>query len=148
MSNTMNSALEITNLVYRYNEYIDNGDLAGAAAMFKDAKLKIRDFDDLQDGTAVLPMLEKFVIIYPDGTPKTKHIVTNPIIEIDEVGGTANTRSQYTVFQATEHVPMQVIAAGGYHDSFKRVDGKWCFSYRNYTLFNMVGHISGHLKNL
>jgi hypothetical protein len=144
----MNSATEITNLLYRYNEYIDQGNLAGAAAMFKDAKLKLRGFDELQNGAAVLPMLQKFVIIYADGTPKTKHIVTNPIIEIDEAAGTANTRSQYTVFQATEAIPMQVIAAGGYHDSFERVDGQWRFSFRDYTLFNMAGNISGHLKNL
>jgi hypothetical protein len=144
----MNSATEITNLLYRYNENIDQGNLAGAAGMFKDAKLKLRGYDELQDGTAVLPMLQKFVIIYPDGTPKTKHIVTNPIIEIDEKAGTANTRSQYTVFQATEAIPMQVIAAGSYHDSFERIDGQWRFSYRDYTLFNMAGNISGHLKNI
>jgi 3-phenylpropionate/cinnamic acid dioxygenase small subunit len=144
----MNSAIEITNLLYRYNEYIDQGDLAGAADMFKYAKLKLRGYDELQDGTAVLPMLQRFVIIYSDGTPKTKHIVTNPIVEIDEEAGKANTRSQYTVFQVTEDIPMQVIAAGGYHDSFERVDGQWRFSYRNYTLFNMAGNISGHLKNI
>ena len=144
----MNTATEITNLLYRYNEYIDKGDFAGAAGMFKDAKLKLRGHDELQSGAEVLPMLQHFVIIYPDGTPKTKHIVTNPIIEIDEQAGKANTRSQYTVFQVTEDIPMQVIAAGGYHDSFERVDGTWRFSYRDYTLFNMAGNIIGHLKNI
>ncbi len=148
MSKTMNSAIEITNLLYRYNEFIDKGDLAGAAGMFKDAKLKLRGYDGLQGFAEVLPMLQHVVIIYPDGTPRTKHVVTNPIIEIDEEAGKADTRSQYTVFQATEDIPMQVIAAGSYHDSFERVDGKWRFSYRDYTLFNMAGNISGHLKNI
>ena len=49
---------------------------------------------------------------------------------------------------ATDGIAMQVIAAGGYHDSFERVAGKWRFSYRDYTLFNRAGNINGHLKNL
>lgn len=144
----MDSATEIANLLYRYTEFIDNGNLVGAAEMFKDAKVKLRGHDGFQSGAEVLPMLKHFVIIYPDGTPRTKHVVTNPIIEIDEDANKADTRSQYTVFQATEDIPMQVIAAGSYHDSFERVDGKWRFSYRDYTLFNMAGNITGHLKNI
>jgi 3-phenylpropionate/cinnamic acid dioxygenase small subunit len=141
-----NSAVEIANLIYRYNEFIDNGDLPGAAALFKNAKLKLMGHDELQDDVATLAMLQRVVKIYPDGTPRTKHIVTNPIIEVDEASGKATCRSQYTVFQATDDIPMQVIAGGRYHDSFERVDGKWRFSYRNFTLFDMHGNISGHLK--
>ncbi|HEY3425995.1 MAG TPA: nuclear transport factor 2 family protein [Negativicutes bacterium] len=142
----INSAVEIANLLYRYNEFIDSGDLPGAAALFKDAKLKLRDHDELQNDVATLAMLQRVVKIYPDGTPRTKHIVTNPIIEVDEAAGTATSRSQYIVFQATDDIPMQVIAGGRYHDSFERIDGKWRFSYRDYTLFDMQGNISGHLN--
>lgn len=102
--------------------------------------------DELQDDVAMLTMLQSVVKIYPDGTPRTKHVVTNPIIEVDEAAGKATCRSQYTVFQATDDIPMQVIAGGRYHDSFERVDGKWRFSYRDYTLFDMRGIISGHLN--
>jgi hypothetical protein len=37
----MNSAVEITNLLYRYAELIDGGDLAGAAALFEHAKIRL-----------------------------------------------------------------------------------------------------------
>jgi 3-phenylpropionate/cinnamic acid dioxygenase small subunit len=142
----LNSALEITNLLYRYNELIDNGDLAGALGLFKHARLKLVSSDELQGYEASLALLQRVVILYPDGTPKTKHLVTNPIIEIDEVAGTATSRSQYTVLQATDELPLQVIAAGRYHDQFERVNGQWRFTYRDYTLFDLRGNTSQHLN--
>jgi hypothetical protein len=142
----LNSALEITNLLYRFNELIDSGDLASAAGLFEHAQLKLVASDELQGYEAALALLQRVVILYPDGTPKTKHIVTNPIIEIDEIAGTAASRSQYTVFQATDELPLQVIAAGRYHDLFEYVDGKWRFTYRDYTLFDLRGDTSQHLN--
>jgi hypothetical protein len=38
------------------------------------------------------------IMLY-DGVPHTKHIVTNPIIEVDKGAGTATCRSVYTVIQ-------------------------------------------------
>lgn len=84
--------------------------------------------------------------LYPCGTPRTKHVVTNPIIEIDEKRGRATSRSYYTVYQATEELPLQVIALGRYHDEFERVDGVWRFSYRDYSLLDLMGDLRFHLK--
>lgn len=142
----LNSALDITNLLYRYNELIDNGDLAAALGLFKHAQLKLVTSDELQDYEACLAFLQRVIILYPDGTPKTKHLVTNPIIEIDQVTGTATSRSQYTVLQSTDELLLQVIASGRYHDRFEYVDGQWRFAYRDYTLFDLRGNISHHLN--
>ena len=38
-------------------------------------------------------MLRDSVIIYEDGTPRTKHVTTNLAIEVDEEAGTAVSRS-------------------------------------------------------
>ncbi|UOQ51747.1 nuclear transport factor 2 family protein [Hymenobacter cellulosivorans] len=141
-----NSALEITNLLYRYNELIDSGDLAGAVGLFQHAQLKLVTSPELQGYEACLALLQRVVILYADGTPKTKHIVTNPIIDIDEAAGTASSRSQYTVFQATDELPLQVIAGGRYHDRFEYVEGQWRFAYRDYTLFDLRGNTSQHLN--
>jgi 3-phenylpropionate/cinnamic acid dioxygenase small subunit len=84
--------------------------------------------------------------IYACGTPRTKHVITNPIIEIDEDAGTATCRSYYTVLQATDDLPLQVIAAGRYHDTFERVNGAWRFKYRDYSLLDLKGNLSGHLQ--
>ena len=36
---------------------------------------------------------------YDDGTPLTKHVITNPIVEVADDGLTGTCRSYYTVFQ-------------------------------------------------
>ncbi|AKT37113.1 nuclear transport factor 2 family protein [Chondromyces crocatus] len=141
-----NSAVEIANLLYRYAELVDGGDLPGAAALFKNARMKIVGADALQDDAALLAMLQAVVKIHPCGTPRTRHLVTNPILEIDEGSNRATCRSCYTVLQVTEGIPLQVIAAGRYHDRFERVDGHWRFAYRDYTLFDLKGDVSGHLN--
>jgi 3-phenylpropionate/cinnamic acid dioxygenase small subunit len=139
------SAVEIGNLLYRYAELIDSGDLAGAAVLFKHAKIRMAQSEEPQDNEGVLAVWRKYIKIYPCGTPRTKHVITNPIIEIDEAAGTATCRSYYTVLQATDDLPLQVVAAGRYHDAFERVDGAWRYSYRDYSLLDLKGNLSGHL---
>ncbi len=65
--------------------------------------------------------------LYPDGTPWTKHVTTNLILEIDEAADHATARSYWTVFQAVEGLPLQPILAGRYLDTFERHDGHWRF---------------------
>ena len=140
------SAVEITNLLYRYAELIDSGDLTGAAALFTHAKIKMTGSEQTHDNHAVLAVWRNYMKIYPCGTPRTKHVITNPIVEIDEVAGKATCRSSYIVLQATDDLPLQIVAAGRYHDTFERVDGAWRFSYRDYSLLDLKGDLSGHLN--
>lgn len=141
-----NDATAITNLLYVYAERIDAGDLPGAAALFRNAKVKSRGGE--LDEAGLLDQWRRVVKIYPCGTPRTKHVITNPIVEIDEVAGTATCGSYYTVLQATEALPLQVVAAGRYHDRFERVDGRWRFAWRDYSLFDLQGDLSAHLNLL
>jgi 3-phenylpropionate/cinnamic acid dioxygenase small subunit len=137
---------QITNLLYRYAECIDAGDLPGAAALFERARVRIGDSDaDTVDSARLLGIWRSMIVLHPDGTPRTKHVTTNPIIEIDEGAGTASCRSYYTVLQQTDELPLQTIVTGRYHDRFERVDGQWRFSYRDLTLIDMVGDVSRHL---
>ena len=140
-----NSAVEITNLLYRYAELMDAGDLPGVAALFTHARMKLLGEAALLDSAAMLETWRRFVRIHPDGTPRTKHVITNPIVEIDEALGTATCRSYYTVLQATAKLPLQVVTAGRYHDEFERVAGQWRFKYRDYSLMDLAGNLSDHL---
>lgn len=143
-----NSAVEITNLLYRYAEKMDGGDLEGAAALFRHARIKVQSRDDLIDEHALLLVWKQHIKIYPCGTPRTKHIISNPIIEIDDASGKATVRSYYTVFQETDEIPLQPIAAGRYHDTFERIDQTWRFSFRDYSLLELTGNLSAHLKGV
>jgi SnoaL-like domain len=102
-------------------------------------------------------------VLHPDGTPRTKHVTTNPIIEVDEDAGTAScpwghhpasgryphplAGDYYTVLQRTNEFPLQTIVTGRYHDRFECVEGQWRFSYRDLTLIDMVGDVSHHLTH-
>ena len=82
--------------------------------------------------------------IYDDGSPHTKHVTTNAIIEVEEGEQVATARSYYTVFQQVDDFPLQPIISGRYHDSFHCIDGRWWFDTR--TMFvDLVGDLSRHL---
>lgn len=138
---------EIVNLLYTYAEFMDSGDFAGAAGLFAHARLRVSGGDDgIVDSDTMLSLWRGMVIVYPDGTPRTKHVVTNPIIDVDDDAGTATCRSYYTVLQQTDDFPLQVVVAGRYADSFEEVDGRWRFSYRDYSMIDQVGDLSHHLS--
>lgn len=146
----MQAEAQIANLLYRYAECIDTGDLAGAAELFEHARIRIGGPDpdrDTVDATRLLGIWTSLIRLYPDGTPRTKHVVSNPIIDINEAAGTAECRSYYMVLQQTDGFPLQTIVAGRYHDRFERVDDDWRYSYRDLTLIDMVGDVSHHLTH-
>jgi 3-phenylpropionate/cinnamic acid dioxygenase small subunit len=140
----MHDATAITNLLYRYAELMDLGDFAGVAELFAHARIKVGlEEAGYVDAAGILAMWEDTVIRYPDGTPRTKHVTTNAIVEFD--GGVATARSYYTVFQQVDDTPLQPIIAGRYHDRFEHVDGGWRWAERDYTLVDLVGDLSRHL---
>ena len=141
------SETEIANLLYTYAEYMDSGDFASAADLFAHAQLRASAEDDgIVDSDTMLSVWRGMVIVYPDGTPRTKHVVTNPIIDVDDEAGTATCRSYYTVLQQTDDFPLQVVVTGRYADRFERVDGRWRFTYRDYSMIDQVGDLSHHLS--
>ncbi len=142
----MSSEVEIANFLYRYAEYIDSGNFAGAASLFKHAKVKVA-VKGLVNADDLLEIWERLIIRYPDGTPRTKHVMTNPIIEVDEAAGKATMRSYYTVLQVVGGT-LQTIVAGRYHDEFERVDGAWRCSYRDYSFMDLLGDLSQHVRSL
>ena len=141
------SETAICNLLYRYAELVDAGRFEQVAQeLFAHARLVIGPGDTPPlDGEQMLSLFKRTTIVHADGTPRTKHVITNPIVEVDEAAGTATCRSYYTVFQRTETLPLQPVVSGRYHDRFERVDGEWRFAERDYTLVDMVGDLSQHL---
>jgi 3-phenylpropionate/cinnamic acid dioxygenase small subunit len=142
------SARAIENLLYIYAERIDAGDLEGVADLFSKGRVAARadgTADQVFEGRdAVLGMYQAAARIYDDGTPRTKHVTTNAIIEADDSAGTGSARSYYTVLQQTDALPLQPIIAGRYHDTFKRIDGTWWFDTR-IMFVDLTGDLSHHL---
>jgi hypothetical protein len=142
----LSSERQIENLLGHYADYIGTGQLEQAAQLFRRARLKMTGAgeDGSVDWEGVLEAWRAWMIIYPDGTPRTKHVITNAIIEVDEDADFATCASYYTVMQQTEGFPLQPICAGRYHDEFRRQDGSWHFSFRDYSLLDLIGDLSRH----
>ena len=81
---------------------------------------------------------------FPDhgNTPRTRHLVLNPIVELE--GDTARARSTFCVVQQTDTVPLQPIVVGRYADQFARDETGWHFTERVADV-QMVGDVSDHL---
>lgn len=142
------SAREIENLLHTYAERIDAGDLDGVAELFTHGRIQAAP-DAPPEATfegrdRVAGLYRGATRLHEDGTPRTKHVTTNVIIEVDDDAGTGRTRSYYTVFQQTDDLPLQPIICGRYHDSFRRIDGRWWFDTR-VMFVDLVGDLSRHL---
>jgi 3-phenylpropionate/cinnamic acid dioxygenase small subunit len=142
------SEVAVTNVLYRYAEMMDTGRFEDLAeGLFRYAEFVIAPPPAKRiDGPAMARLMVATTIRYPDGTPRTKHVITNPIVEVDESSGTATCRSYYTVLQQTDSLPLQPVVAGRYHDRFSRIDGEWWFAERDYTMLDMIGDVSQHLR--
>jgi 3-phenylpropionate/cinnamic acid dioxygenase small subunit len=142
----MDAQTAIAHLVYGYAERIDAGDFAGVAELFAAGTITADGTDAVRAGRAdVLEMYGRSTRIYEDtGTPKTKHVTTNLVIDVDDEAGTARARSYFTVLQATPELALQPIIAGRYHDRFDRAEGTWRFAERH-IICDLFGDLSHHL---
>jgi 3-phenylpropionate/cinnamic acid dioxygenase small subunit len=136
----------INSLLMTYAECVDAGRWDEVAAMFEHATYRIERADEAQtssyQGAEQVRAFCEATRLYPDGTPRTKHVITNVVIEVD--GDRADARSYATVFQQTDVLPLQAIACGRYVDRLERVRGTWRFADRLMTGF-LLGDRSQHV---
>ena len=137
-------ATAITNELYRYAELVDAGRFDEVGELMEHCTFSYGDGAGGPSGAqAIAAMYRNTVITYDDGTPRTRHITANPIIETE--GDTATVRSVYIVLQQAPDSPMQAIISGRYHDTLRRIDGRWRFVERRF-LVDLVGDLSRHLR--
>jgi 3-phenylpropionate/cinnamic acid dioxygenase small subunit len=143
-SDRASSYRAIENLIASYAELVDDGDFAGVGMLLADATF-VGAAGPVSGRDAIEKMLRDSLIVYDDGTPRTKHVTTNIAIEIDEEAGKAETRSYFTVLQALPGLALQPIVSGRYQDRFARHDGRWRFVERRVRT-DLVGDVSRHLR--
>jgi hypothetical protein len=136
----MNSEKEIRDLMNKYCYFVDSADFESSAQLLEHAEWIAGG--KIPDETA----LARNLILYSDGTPKTKHTISNISIEIDEAADYASAHSYVTVFQQTDDFPLQAIVCGDYYDEFARVGGIWRFTKREFKNY-IVGDMTAHLRN-
>ena len=139
----MSPERQIENLVYRYAELIDAGDLAAVSELLGRARFIGPDGAVQGEGSDdILRIYSGFTRLYEDGTPLSHHVTTNVRVEVD--GDTATSHAYFTVLQATEALPLQPIMTGRYIDSFACDDHGWYFTSRQ-IIPRLYGDLSQHL---
>lgn len=142
---TWESHHAITELMYRYTEYIDAADFDAIGVLFAQGRLTTKDVPGSVDGAeAVANLYRSTNKVHDNGTLRTRHLCVNPIVDIDEASDRASARSSFVVFQATGDLPLQPIVAGRYRDRFERVEGVWRFAEREMNV-EQVGDVHEHL---
>ena len=130
---------QVTELLYRYAELIDAGDFDGVGAL-----LGRGNFMGVAGPAAIAKLFAATTRRFPEhgNRPRTRHLVLNPIVDID--GDTARARSTFCVVQQTDTVALQPIVVGRYADTFARDEHGWYFAERTVDV-EMIGDISDHL---
>jgi hypothetical protein len=131
-------------LIATYAEHVDDGDFAAVGRLLACATFT-GGSGAVTGGDAIEKMLRDNVIVYDDGTPRTKHLSTNLAIEVDEEAGTAVSRAYFTALQALPDLALQPIVSGRYQDRFERREGQWRFVERRVRT-DLVGDVSRHLR--
>src|SRR4051794_22982229 len=133
---------QIRNLLGRYCEAMDAADWPGVGALFASGALTDEQGCDVARGAEAVAALYGGMVQLYDGTPRTRHLTTNAVIEGD--GDSAPCRSAFLVLQQLDGEPLQPIAAGRYRDRFACMAGTWAFVERAFLL-DQTGDLSSHL---
>jgi 3-phenylpropionate/cinnamic acid dioxygenase small subunit len=133
---------QIRNLLGRYCEAMDAADWDAVGQLFSAGALTDEDGQVVARGAEAVAALYRVMVQLYDGTPRTRHLTTNAVIEVD--GDTASCRSAFLVLQQLVGSPLVPIAAGRYRDRFTCVDGSWQFTERAFVL-EQAGDLSSHL---
>jgi 3-phenylpropionate/cinnamic acid dioxygenase small subunit len=135
----MDSRSEIENLLAKYCRLYDEGDLDGYADLFRHGSIS-----GMRTPAEIVAWHRRNVIYY-DGSPKVRHVISNLELEIDDTSGFASGRCYVVVYQALPDFPLQALLIGSYRDKFRRIDGRWHFIDRQFDR-HLTGNYSRHAK--
>src|SRR4051812_39411691 len=135
---------QIERLIYLYPYHLDEGRFDLMAELFSDADLYIGgELVAHHDPDSVVELWNRYIRVYPNGTPRTRHIATNLLIE-DDGPDHARAHSYILVVQHAPGASLAPIIAGDYLDWFAKVDGAWRFTERHIGN-DLFGDLSHHL---
>jgi ketosteroid isomerase-like protein len=136
----------VTKLIYTYAERIDAGDFDGVAELLADATLTFEGYGDAVTGRdAAAQLYERSTRRYENGTPRTKHVMTNVIVDVDDEGDAAASRSYFTVLQAVPgSLALQPVIAGRYRHTYARDERGW-HVVTMHIIIDLVGDLSHHM---
>ena len=139
----MSDRAEIIALVHEYARRLDAGDLDGVAALFEQATWRSESTGEVRRGREEVRAVYERVLLY-DGSPRTKHLITNLTIDVEPDADRAVGECCFTVLQGIEAgKPIEIILSGRYVDQFEISAGAWRFSDRLFVV-DLAGNLERH----
>jgi ketosteroid isomerase-like protein len=133
---------QISNLIARYAELLNLGQIDEVAALFRHGRITSTMNSDVHEGSEAVAAMYRESVVLPERVPDTLIFTTNLQIHVD--GDTATSKAYFmAVHQGSGTV--DVVLAGRYHDEFRRIDGDWWFDHRH-MIPDLVGDLSTHLQ--
>lgn len=132
---------QITAMMYDYCELFDTADFGGFAAQFEHGQWHRAD----PGAPGARRWIDENIYLY-DGLPRTKHVATNVVVDVDEQHDAAAGHAYVTILQALPGLPLQPIFSGRYRDRFTRVDGAWRWTRRE-IIGDLYGDLSRHVRS-
>ena len=101
----------IKNLIFAYAEAFDLGDFDAAVGLFRDASVQVAGADVELRGEEARLLLTGMVQTY-EGIPRTKHLTTNVVVEIEDGGALRGRTSSLFRRSTVSHCSPSFLAAG------------------------------------
>jgi 3-phenylpropionate/cinnamic acid dioxygenase small subunit len=135
----------IERILFRYARCVDSANWEGLGELFRYGQVVTEGVEGVAAGPeAVRDVWRTVNRVHPDGTLRTRHLLTNVIVDVSADGHSAKADAYFMVFQATPELALQPIAGGRYEDTFHKIDGVWWFKQKKIHV-NLVGDVSNHL---
>jgi len=124
-----NDYQEILNLEHQFIEHLDDDRLDAVATMFEHGRLElvINGAGIAAEGTGptgARSVLQAVSRPRPDGS-FGRHLVSNPVVTIDDEAGTATVRFRTILHYVAPGMPLHVLGLGRHEDELARFDGAW-----------------------
>ena len=133
---------EISNLIARYAELLNLGQVDDVGALFEHARITIEGNPDAYVGSEVIAAMYRESTHFGEKLPDTLLFTSNLQIEVD---GDEATAKAYFVAIHQKEGGVEPVVAGRYHDEFRRIEGKWWFHHRH-MLPDLIGDLSSHMN--
>jgi hypothetical protein len=135
--------LSIERTLYRYCNAVDSADFAAFAEIFTHGQWFMVD----EPGAApVLEWFKRHTILY-DGQTKTKHQITNLIVDEAADGQSASFTCTISIWQGLDDFPIQPIVMGRFAGTFVQLEGEWWWKTHR-LIRELVGDRSRHIREL
>jgi 3-phenylpropionate/cinnamic acid dioxygenase small subunit len=136
---------DVIALLARFGELLDSADFDAIGELFEDGSLSGPDGRPFARGRTEVTAFFKDNTRLHNGSPRTKHLLSNTVVDETEHGAVI-ARSSYVVYQSVDGFPLQAIIAGRYLDEMKRDHaGRLRFVDRRFFV-DLEGDLTHHLQ--